>query len=141
MHPTEQILNDIKNRIQNNVQNVKSVLWVDSMLDKDDLPLLMITSAGEQIEDYHYNHYIVDLDVEIKHIAIDKGFRRDKTSFLTVLGDVDAIVKRLSDRLNIIMTVEQTAAGEMIESLNLENSLLVSTLNYRIKYKRTRGLQ
>lgn len=141
MHPTELILNDIKQRLENSVANVKSVLWVDAKLDEDDLPLLMITSDGEVIEDYHNSFYIVELDVEIKHIAIDKGFKRHTEAFLNVLKDADAIIKRLSDRLNSIMTVDETATSEMTEAINLQHNLLVASRNYRIKYKRTRGLQ
>lgn len=141
MHPTELILNDIKSRLENSVSNVKTVLWVDAKLDEEDLPLIMISSAGETIEDYHNNFYIVELDVEIKHIAIDKGFKRHTESFLTVLKDADAIIKRLSDRLPTIMTVDETATSEMTEAINMQHNLLVASRNYRIKYKRTRGLQ
>lgn len=140
MHPTELILNDIKNRLDLNVQNIKSILWVDAKLDIDDLPLIIISSAGETIEDYHYNHYIVDLDVELKFMAIDGGFNRNTDAILQSMKDADAIIKRLSDRLPDIMKVDQISGTNLSETIDLERNLLVVSRIYRITYKRTRGL-
>jgi hypothetical protein len=140
MHPTELILNDIKNRLDLNVQNIKSILWVDAKLDIEDLPLITITSAGESLEDYHYNHYIVDLDVELKFMAVDGGFNRHTDAILQSMKDADAIIKRLSDRLPDIMKIDQISGTNLAESIDLERNLLVASRIYRITYKRTRGL-
>ena len=140
MHPTELILNDIKNRLDLNVQNIKSILWVDAKLDIEDLPLITITSAGESLEDYHYNHYVVDLDVELKFMAVDGGFNRHTDAILQSMKDADAIIKRLSDRLPDIMKIDQISGTNLAESIDLERNLLVVSRIYRITYKRTRGL-
>jgi len=140
MHPTELILNDIKNRLDLNVQNIKSILWVDAKLDIEDLPLITITSAGESLEDYHYNHYVVDLDVELKFMAVDGGFNRHTDAILQSMKDADAIIKRLSDRLPDIMKIDQISGTNLSETIDLERNLLVASRIYRITYKRTRGL-
>lgn len=140
MHPTELILNDIKNRLDLNVQNIKSILWVDAKLDIEDLPLITITSAGESLKDYHYNHYIVDLDVELKFMAVDGGFNRHTDAILQSMKDADAIIKRLSDRLPDIMKIDQISGTNLAESIDLERNLLVVSRIYGITYKRTRGL-
>lgn len=140
MHPTESILNDIKDRITNNVQNIKSVLWIDAKVSLNDFPVLVISSAGETIRNYHNIYYIVDLDVELKFLSIDSGFNRHTQAILTAMNDVDLIIKSVTDRSNLIMTVDNVAGSNLSDSENLENNILVSSRIYRIKYKRTRGL-
>lgn len=140
MHPTEQILNDIKNKLEISVDGLKTVLWVDMKPDLEDLPVCIITVGGEVMSDYHNHFYRVELDVELKFIAIDEGFDRDVTKLLTIINDADAILKNVSTRLDTIMRFSEIATSEVTDTVDAERPMLVATRTYGITYKRTRGL-
>jgi len=140
MHPSEQVLNDIYNKLDLSVNGLKNVFWVDEKVGLQDLPACIINVTGESIEEYHNHFYKVVLDVELKYIVIDEGFNRDATKILTIADDADALLKDITTRLPNIMRFSEVGSSELEDSADVERPLLMLTRNYGITYKRTRGL-
>jgi len=139
MHPSELILNDIKDRLEWSVDDIRGAYWIDKKLDLDDLPCVVVSVDGEDIQEYG-NHYLVDLSVNLKFLTVDRGFNLGDKKLLNILHDSNLIVKRISDRLQNIMKVIELSTSDIVDPIDLERSLLTIERVYKITYRRTRGL-
>ena len=140
MHPTERILNDIHDKIEMNVQYLKSVRWVDSLVELIDLPCMVITGGEETITPYHNSYYLVDLNVDLRFYCGSQGSTKDVDLFFDMASDCDVLLKDVANRLDTIMSVTELSTIDVNDFADLETPIVGATKTYSIKYKRTRGL-
>lgn len=140
MHPSETILNNIKDNLYQSIDKLSNVFWVDTLVDYKDLPCAVITSSGESIEQYHNNYYIVDLSVEIKYCILEHSQITPLKTLFSIVSAADAIIKDTSLRVDPVMTVREAGTDSIEDSVNISRPVFSVTRLYLIKYKRTRGL-
>ena len=134
-HPTEAILDAIKFRLSNSVDNLENVFWPNEPVEEEQLPCAVIVSAPEEIQPYNLKEYLVDLSVEIKYLFLHDSLDATK-AMLDMVSACDAQIKQLTG----VMTILEVITTELGQSLTLENRVLSITKNYSFKYRRLRGL-
>lgn len=140
MHPTETILNNIKDNLYQSIDGVNSVFWIDALVDLADLPCIMITNAGESIEQYHNQYYITELSVDLKFCLLEENDLTPLNKLFEIVSEADAIIKNTSLRVDPVMTVKENSTDSLEDSVNFSRPVFSINRSYLIKYKRTRGL-
>lgn len=133
-HPTESLLSLIFDGINYNVEDLKSVFWVDSPIEQAQLPAAVITSSGEEITPYN-NMLLVNLSVDITWHFIDEGVSATE-KILSIISACDQIVKDISGA----MTIDEVSTTELEKSQGVEKTVLKCSKTYNLQYRRTRGL-
>jgi hypothetical protein len=123
-----------------NVQYLKSVLWVDNLVDITDLPCLVISGGEEVTTPYHNDYYLVELSVDLRFYAKTQGTTKEIDLFFDMASDCDVLLKDVANRIPSIMAVTERSTLDVSDFDNLETPIVGATKNYIFKYKRTRGL-
>lgn len=134
-HPTESLLNLIFSGLQYNVEDLKTLFWVDQPVQLDELPAVIIGNCAEDLANYHNDYYLVDLSVELKFMFLDEGIDAKK-KIITLISACDQIVKDTAGA----MAVTEQNSGELTQSINREKKILTCSKTYNLQYRRTRGL-